>query len=136
MKLHRVEHLVKRAFLSIFLAHSAAHALSETRYVNDGGYQRLEHQFVISPRGAVSAFCDSGDEFVSGACEAASEIDDSANRMESEAIRADGRAGWACRPVVVHADEDLRVTTVVKCKRHGTDEGSSADTKTPRNRGA
>lgn len=127
--------------LSIFMPSAPLFALSESRAGNDESYERLEHEFVLSSRNEVIAYCDAGDTMIKATCDAKAQniVPDqnrylydmphrSANRdeglvdinlFENREIHEQGRAGIACRVKIVRADQELRVTAAIKCKKAG-----------------
>ena len=116
----------------------------------DATYERTEHEYVLSPTREVAVFCDAGDTLLKGECDGRTGrmvppqnpmlMDDlrpdieHAIHLESKEISEGGRTGWACWSKVVHADEELRITTAAKCKKTGTEKALKI--KTPRFGGA
>lgn len=132
-------HLIFATFLSILSTNYAA-ALSETKAGQDQSYQRMEHEFVLSPRNEVAAYCEPGDVMIKGGCEGraqnivseqVSQLNDSPrpstyedgwldNRyFETREINEQGRAGFACRAKLVRPEQELRLTAAVTCKKSG-----------------
>ncbi len=125
--------------LSILLPSVTGFALSETRGQADGDYERLQHEFILSATNEVIAYCDAGDTVIKGSCEARAQniVPDqvrylydmphrNANReegyvdsrlFESRELSEQGRAGFACRVKIVRADQELRVTAALKCRK-------------------
>ncbi len=117
MRLFCARNLIRAAILSILwtMATPSA-ALSETRAGEDS-YVRLEHQFVLSTKTDVRAMCEPGDVVVNGSCEGRSE--EFHVWLDSNPVNENGRNGWSCHARVVRADQELRITAAVTCKKSG-----------------
>jgi len=124
---------------SILFTGPQVFALSKTAEKEEGTYERQQHEFVLSSRNEVAAFCDAGDTLVKGDCEGKAESivplqsprlmdtpglpgDRDPNQamliyLESKEVSENGRAGWSCWSKVVRPDEELRITTALKCKK-------------------
>lgn len=127
-------------FLSILFTGAPVFALNETRMAKDDSYERLQHEFVLSSKNEVVAYCEAGDTLIKGSCEGRtqnfsnSQKDVLDNRvLETREVNELGRAGFACRAKIVRVDQELRLTAALKCRK-GTDN-KALKIKTPRNRG-
>lgn len=125
--------------MSIFLSSTPTFALSESSAAGEDSYERLQHEFVLSSKSEVIAYCEPGDTAIKFSCAARAQnivpdqlrylhdmpqrsasgdegyID--VNLFESREIHEQGRAGIACRVKVVRADQELRVTAALKCRK-------------------
>lgn len=96
----------------------ASFALSEDRLGPDGNYQRLSHEFVLSPRNQVAAYCEPGDTLVKGECESSAERRNDFIYLDGTIQSEGGRTGWTCKARFVRGEQDeLRITAVAKCKK-------------------
>ncbi len=138
--------------LSILLPAAPSFALSETRPQSDGEYERLEHEFVLSSRNEVLVYCDAGDTVIKGSCGARAQnivpdqvrylydMPRSADRdegfvdarlFESRELSDQGRSGFACRVKIVRADQEMRVTAALKCRK-ATEKTALTPKRTPK----
>lgn len=109
----------------------------------DGGYQNLEHQFVLTPRDEVVAFCAKGDTLLKGECDGDSKgisdnswwVLDYMQYLSGQQVEEAGQVGWSCHAKVIRPDYTVRISAVAKCKRNQPATEQSRQTKTPRNRG-
>lgn len=129
--------------LSILFTGPGVFALTETRMAADGQYQALEHQFVMTSRDQVTAYCEKGDTLITGECEGMAESLEGTNRwtdymlyLNGSASQTDGRSGWSCSTQMIHPQDNVRLSAVAKCKRGTTPVSGPPKTKTPRIRGA
>jgi hypothetical protein len=110
-----------------------AFALTKTSEVKEGTYERQQHEYVLSSRNEVSAYCDAGDTLVQGECEGKAESllpvpnltlnagpKDYFERLifiDSKEVSENGRTGVACWSKVVRPDEEVRISSFAKCKK-------------------
>jgi hypothetical protein len=130
MGLIRFRTSVLWAISTIFFTGPQAFSLSEERPGTEGNYQRLSHEFVLTPRNEVSAYCESGDTLVKGECESSTERKDAFLYLDGTIQKDSGRTGWSCKARFMRADQDeLRITAVAKCRKGN--EVKALKTKTP-----
>lgn len=139
---------VKLTILSILFTGLPLSALTKTQQKKDATYERQQHEYVLSTRNEVAAFCDPGDVLVKGSCDFKEEslrfesqrflLDEPHPLpmqnvpMEAKEVSDHGRSGWSCRPVIVHPDQELRVTAALRCKKGDTEKVLVIEpTKTP-----
>jgi hypothetical protein len=132
--------IIKSLLVLNILFTGPAFALSKTAEAVEGQYERAQHEYVLSSRDEVSAYCDAGDTLIKGECEGKAEsllpVPQSFNMLnagvlnagpkdyferlifiDSKEVSAGGRAGVACWSRVVRADEEVRISSFAKCKK-------------------
>lgn len=130
MGLIRLQTCFLWAFLIILFTGPRARALSEERSRSESNYQILSHEFVLTPRNEVSAYCEPGDTLVKGECESSAERKESFVYLDGTIQQENGRTGWSCKARFMRADQDeLRITAVAKCRK--ANENKALKTKTP-----
>lgn len=132
MRLFTHSTIINGVIVSILFT-GPAFGLTKTEEMNEGLYERQQHEYVLSSRNEVAVYCDAGDTMVSGECEGKAEsllpvpnnnlnagTKDYFERLiyiDSKEVSESGRNGIACWSKVVRADEEVRISSFAKCKK-------------------